>query len=138
MSIVGSFGGNTSKYRRERGKALRAIVREIFFSPHVSAVAKLCPSFGILTGFALDLTTHDHGGRHWDFGEKEMRDRAWANVKTEQPLLFINSPMCTGFSAWQHINNVKRDPEIVAKEYSTGMQRFSCCCELYACQVAHG
>ena len=30
MSIVSSLGGNSSKYRRERGKALRAIVNEIY------------------------------------------------------------------------------------------------------------
>ena len=81
MSIVGSLGGNTSKCRRERGKASRAIVSEIYSPPRVSAVAKLCPSFGILPGFASDLTTHDQDGRHWDFDEEEMRDRTWAKVK---------------------------------------------------------
>ena len=54
MSIIDSFGGNASKYRREWGKASRAIVREMFSPPRVSAVAKLCPSFGIC--FELHLT----------------------------------------------------------------------------------
>ena len=50
-----------------------------------------------------------------------MRNRAWAKIRAEQPLLPIGSPMCTAFSAWQHISNVKRDPAIVAKEYERGM-----------------
>ena len=29
MSIIDSFGGNASKYRRERGKAIRATVNEM-------------------------------------------------------------------------------------------------------------
>ena len=138
LSLVNSLGGSSSKYRRERGKAFRAIVSEIYSPPRVSAVAKLCPSFGILPGFALDLTTHDSDGRHWDFDEEDMRARAWAKVKSEEPLLLIGSPMCTAFSAWQHINNAKRDPAVVAKEYERGLRHLSFCCELYEYQARHG
>ena len=53
LSIVHSLGGNTGKYRRERGRALRHVISEIYSPPRVSAVAKLCPSFGILPGFAV-------------------------------------------------------------------------------------
>ena len=63
MSIIDSLGGNTSKYRRERRKAIRGIVSEMYVPPRDSAVAKLCPSFGILPGFALGLTTHDTDGK---------------------------------------------------------------------------
>ena len=138
LSIVGSLGGSTSKYRRERGRAFRAIVSEIYSPPRVSAIAKLCPSFGVLPGFALDLTTQDSDGRHWDFDDEEMRQRAWTRLKTEQPLLLVGSPMCTAFSAWQHINNSKRDPSVVAKEYARGLSHLKFCCELYEYQVAHG
>ena len=137
MSLISSLGGSTSKYRRERERSIRAIVSEIYSPPRVSAVAKLCPSFGILPGFALDLTTHDHDGRHWDFDEEEMRTRAWAKVKEEKPLLLIGSPMCTAFSAWQHINNKKRDPTIVAEEFARGMRHLSFCCELYELSLIH-
>ena len=36
-------------------------------------------------------------------------------IKEEEPLLLIGSPMCTAFSALQHINNIpgKRDPVVV-------------------------
>ena len=71
LNVIRQLGGNTAKCR-----AMRAIVSEIYSPPRVSAVAKLCPSFGILPGFALDLTTHDGDGRHWDFNEDDMRERA--------------------------------------------------------------
>ena len=64
LSIVGSLGGSTAKYKRERGKAIRVMISEIYSPPRVSSVAKLCPSFGVLPGCALDLTTHDVDGRH--------------------------------------------------------------------------
>ena len=69
MQIVGTLGGNVIKHRRERGRALRAVLSEIDSPPRVSAMAKMCPSYGILPGFALDLTTTDSDGRSWDFDE---------------------------------------------------------------------
>ena len=67
LSIVKSLGGNSAKYRRERSRAVRAVVSEIDSPPRVSAVAKLCPSYGIPPGFVFDLTTNDSDGRHWGF-----------------------------------------------------------------------
>ena len=46
--------------------------------------------------------------------------------------------MCTAFSAWQHINNSKRDPAVASKEYARGLSRLRFCCELYIYQVAQG
>ena len=83
LSTIRQLGGNTAKYKRKRGKAMRAIVSEIYLPPRVSAVAKLCPSFGILSGFALVLTTHDDDGRHWDFDEHDTQERAWAKIRKE-------------------------------------------------------
>ena len=67
LSIVNNLGGNSAKYRRERSRAVRAVVSEIYSPPRVSAVAKLCSSYRMLPGFFLDLTTSDSDGRHWDF-----------------------------------------------------------------------
>ena len=136
MSLIRCLGGDGPKYRRERNKAMKAIVSEIYSPPRVTAIAKMCPSYGILPGFALDLTTHDVDGRHWDFNEAEMRERAWKKVKTEEPLLLIGSPMCTAFSAWQHINNAKRDPAVVEQEIKRAMVHLTFCCELYEYQVS--
>ena len=96
MKIVGTLGGNVFQYRRERGRALRAVLSEIC-SPHrVSAMAKMCPSYGILPGFVLELTTTDSDGRNWDFDDATMRERAWAKIKAEEPLLIIG-PHVHGF-----------------------------------------
>ena len=101
-------------------------------------MANLCPSDGIPPGFALDLTTNDSDGTHWDFDEEEMRSRASFKIREEQPMLLIGSPMCTAFSAWQHINNSKRDHKVTSKEYARGLSHLKFCCELYEYQVAHG
>ena len=88
-----------TQYRRERGRAIRAVIGEIYSPPRVSAVAKMCLSYGILRTFALDLTTNDTDGRQWDFDEEEMRGRAWAKARSEQHLLLTKCPMCTAFIA---------------------------------------
>ena len=67
-----------------------------------------------------------------------MRSRTWSKIKGEQPMLPIGSPMFTAFSAWQHINNSKRDPKVTSKEYARGLSHLKFCCELYEYQVAHG
>ena len=101
--VLSSLGSSTAKYSRERGKALRAVVSELYSPARVAATAKLCPSYGIMPGFSLDLTTCDSDGRPWDFDDPEMRDRAWAKVVAEKPLFVIGPPMCTAFSTWQYI-----------------------------------
>ena len=42
--------------------------------------------------------------------------------------------MCTAFSAWQHINKLKRDPSIVSREYVRAMVHIRFCMELYQLQ----
>ena len=104
------MGGSIGKYRRERQKGIRAIVAEVYSPPRVTAAAKLLPELKLIPGFALDLTTNDADGRAWNFDEKEMRERAMAKLKAEEPQLLVGSPMCTAFSTWQRINNKIRDP----------------------------
>ena len=52
LSLVRRLDGDSAKYRRERSRAVRAVVSEKYSPPRVSAVAKLCPSYGILRGCA--------------------------------------------------------------------------------------
>ena len=47
LSLVRSLGGNVHSYKKERAKALRNIVSEIYSPPRVTAIAKMCPSFVI-------------------------------------------------------------------------------------------
>ena len=89
----------------------------------------------MIPGFALDLTTADADGRSWDFDDKEMRDRAFAKVRSEKPMLLIGSPMCTAFPTWQRINNLIRDPYVVAAERKRAVQHIEFCVELYREQM---
>ena len=36
----------------------------------------MLPEYNVLPGFALDLTTTDENGRHWDFTKSEQRAKA--------------------------------------------------------------
>ena len=94
------MGGSIGKYRRERQKGFRAIVAEVYSPPRVTAAAKLLPELKLIPGFGLDLTTNDADGRAWNFDEKEMRERAMAKLKAEEPQLLVGSPMCTALSTW--------------------------------------
>ena len=92
LAIVKSLGGNQAGYRRERRKAIKAVVSEIDSPPRVTAATKLLPELRVMPGFAFELTTCDVDGRRWDFDEKVMRERALKRVKEEKPLLLIGSP----------------------------------------------
>ena len=138
MQSVETLGGNASKYQRERERALRAVLTELYSPPRVSAMAKMCPSYGILLGFASDLTTTDSDCRNLDFDDATMTERPWAKIKAEEPLLILGSTMCTAFSAWQNINNPKQDQTIVANEFRRGMMHLDFCLQIYEHQNSRG
>jgi hypothetical protein len=138
IAVVRALGGSVGKYRRERQKGIRAIVAEVYSPPRVTAAAKLLPELKLIPGFALDLTTNDVDGRAWNFDEKEMRERAMAKLKAEEPQLLVGSPMCTAFSTWQRINNKIRDPMIVANELKRAKEHLKFVVELYREQIRGG
>ena len=138
MAVMQSLGGNGAMYRRDRKKALKAIVSEIYSPPRVTAAAKLLPELKLMPGFALDLTTADTDGALWDFDSKVMRERAMKKVKEERPMLLVGSPMCTAFSTWQRINDKIRDPYLVTCEKARAVQHLEFCVELYREQLKHG
>ena len=138
IGVVKALGGCPNRYRRERRAALRAVVSEIYSPPRVTAAAKLLPELKIIPGFALDLTTADSDGKHWDFDDKVMRDRAMQRVRDEKPLLLVGSPMCTAFSTWQRVNNAFRDPVVVAGEMARAKKHLEFCVELYREQARGG
>ena len=45
MQSVGTSGGNAIQYPRERGRARRAVLSEIYSPPRVTAMVKMCPSY---------------------------------------------------------------------------------------------
>ena len=99
LSAIRALGGDQQRYKRERSRAVKAIVSEIYSPPRVTAATKLLPELRLIPGFAVDLTTADVDGALWDFDSKVMRDRAMKKVREERPQLLIGSPMCTAFSS---------------------------------------
>ena len=128
MKVIRDCGGSRRAYGRERQKAIKAVLSEIYSPPRVTACAKLMPSCEILPGFALDLTTTDAQGIPWDFDLPERRAEARRLVEKEQPMFLIGSPMCTAFSSWQRLNELKRDPEVVRREYVKAMVHLQFVC----------
>ena len=138
LGIIKAPGGSAGGYRRERHKAVRAIVAEIYSPPRVKAATKLLPELRIIPGFALDLTTNDDDGRPWNFDEAEMRERARRKMREQKPLLLVGSPMCTAFSTWQHVSNAFRCPIRVAAELRDATRHLAFCAELYREQARNG
>ena len=71
MKIVRGLGGSQKAYRKERTKAMKGIVSEIYSPPRATRAIKMMPSSEIIAGFALGLTTTDVDGRAWKFDEKK-------------------------------------------------------------------
>ena len=138
LGLVKTLGCDVDSYRADRALAVSRIVSELYSQPRVSAAAKMLPSLKCLPGFALDLSTLDEHGRPWDFDIEENRQRAKRMVMEQKPGLLIGTPMCTAFSAWQRINNQRRDPDLVCKEYQRALTHLSFCCELYNIQLQAG
>ena len=53
-------------------------------------------------------------------------------------MVLVCSPVCTAFSTWQRINNLIRDPVIVAAKKKRGIVHLEFCAELYRKQMKHG
>ena len=138
LAVIRSLGGDRGRYKRERAKALRTIVSEVYSPPRVTAATKLLPELKLIPGFALDLTTADTDGALWDFDKKEMRERAMRKLKEEKPMLLIGSPMCTAFSTWQRINNKLRYPYVVDCEKRRAVMHLEFCMELHREQLRTG
>ena len=110
IAAVQALGGDGQAYKRERARAAKAIVAEVYSPPRVTAAARRLPRYGLEPGLALDITVDDETGRPYDFNRREQRQKAEAKIDAQRPLLLIGSPMCTALSAIQAINRERRDP----------------------------
>ena len=52
--------------------------------------------------------------------------------------MVIGSPMCTAYSPWQNLNNLRRDPDVIARERTRALLHLKFCCELYEAQRKSG
>ena len=123
---------------KDIGADAQRTVSEMYSPPRVTAAAGRLKYLELLPGFAMDLTTCDEAGVAWDFDIKERRDAARARVLKEKPMLLIGTPMCKAFSSWQHLNDVRRDPQVVEKEKVQARVHLAFMCELYHAQVNAG
>ena len=73
-----------------------------------------------------------------DCGPAPLHHLPLARVREERPMLFIGSPMCTAFSAWQRINNLIRDPQIVETEKKRAIEHLEFSILLYRDQLRNG
>ena len=73
VAVVRSLGGSEQRCRKERRKASKAVVSEIYSLPRASAACKFLPELEVLPGVVLDLTTADFDGSLWESDAKEMR-----------------------------------------------------------------
>ena len=138
MNLVCQMGGGKKAYRRERLKAVRAIVAEIYSPPRVTRCAKLLPSLGIAPGFALDLTTTNRRGELWDFDDDNKQDEAIDLIDEIKPLFIVGSPMCTAFSSWQRLSKHRRDPVKMKEEHDKAVKHLRFVCRVYRKQLDEG
>ena len=59
ICIVNQLGGNSRKYRRERGRQVRHLVSEVYSTARVTKVLKMLPQLDLTAGFEFDLTNED-------------------------------------------------------------------------------
>ena len=138
--LVTQLGGHGGGYARERRQGWNRMVSEIYSPPRITSLAKQLPSYGILPGFALDLTTVDDQGKHWDFNKKLMRDKARRLIKEERPMFLVGSPMCTAFTTWQVLNEQKHNVDQIklARARVEATMHMNFVTELYCEQVNNG
>ncbi len=102
--MLAQIGGSKS-YAREKRKAMRHIVSEIYSPPRITKLIRELKSKWVQPGFALDLTVTDpYDNQSWDFTKAEKRERARRLFRKQRPFFLIGSPECTPFSTWQFLN----------------------------------
>ncbi len=119
--MITQLGGCGRSYQREKRKAVRNMVSEIWSPPRITQLLSKLPTCALVPGFALDLTVDDENGEAWDFDRKYQRDRVMARVRRERPKFLVLSPMCKAFSSWQNLNRINRDPSLIRAERMRAM-----------------
>ena len=77
FSVVRSLADDVGRYKRERNRALKAVVSEVYSAPRNTEAIKLLPELCLITGFALDLTTIDEDDEcALDFDSPRKREKA--------------------------------------------------------------
>ena len=137
LGLTQELGGDVNRNKKTLGEQYRAVVSEIYSPPRVTAAAARLTELDIDPGVAMDLTTTDELGEPWDFDIPRMREKARKLLRQQKPELFVGSPMCTAYSAWQRINK-QRNPSAYRRKLRAARKHLEFVCELYAEQVKEG
>ena len=137
LQELGSVGRG---YKRERRKAFRNIVSEIYSPPRVTAEIIRQRNREVLPGFAYDFTTIDEDdGMPWDFSLQSKRDKALKKVQPQEPYMLIGSPMCRAFCLWQYLNQINsKDKDAMRKAYLEAVEHMRFVVRLYREQLDNG
>ena len=109
-------------------------ITEVYSPERINQVAK---RWGLVPGSSMDLTNG------FDFTKAEDRQRAWDQIKAEDPYLLVGSPPCTLFSMLQELNLAvnKNKPgwmEEFNRRKAEAIEHIRFCCLLYEYQIRRG
>ena len=100
----------------------------------------MMPSYEVLPGFSLDLSTVRSDGEEWDFSRAHDRQQARDLLDKAKPMFLIGSPPCTEFSSWRALNQTKYEWSggEAKRRHTRGMVHLEFVCELYRRQIDEG
>ncbi len=101
LAIFNCLAVDSRAFRRERKKAYRRVISELYSPPRVTEMLSALPNAALVPGYALDLTVIDPADDEpWDFSRKVKQDRARRLLDRQRPMLVVLSPECKTFSTW--------------------------------------
>ena len=92
LGVINLQGGDEFAYCKERHKAVRGLVSEIYPSPRGTAAADVLPQVGYTSGCVFDLITKNDIDRASIFVDLGQRKSLRARVEPERPTLLVGSP----------------------------------------------
>ncbi len=138
--LLAQMGSSGRSYRREATQAARKIVSEMYSPPRVTKLIRETRARHLMPGFAFDITTVDPAdGLPWDFSLEHKRRRARALLREQKPYMLVGSPMCTHFTTWQRLNEVKsKDVASTKRARTAAIVHMDFVAELYGEQMQDG
>ena len=134
-----SLGAGPKNFRRERKTAYNRMVSEIYSPPRVTEMVEAMPELKLIPGMAWDITGVDpDDGKPWDFNDKSKREKVLKMIRRDKPMLLIGSPMCTAWSTWQRLNDLRRSPQESQRLRVQARLHLDFVCMLYREQVEAG
>ncbi len=126
LAVFNCLAVDSRAFRRERKKAYRRVISELYSPPRVTEMLSALPNAALVPGYALDLTVADPtDGEPWDFSRKAKQERERRLLDHQKPMLVVLSPECKAFSTWNQLNRFKHGPgvaERLEKERAAAME----------------